>query len=121
MTIFCLLKRIGINKKEIVKYGILEMACAVGLGLIAPILVDIYARFIDEVINSILTRHISGIVIEVFLILIVLKVIEQILITFFPYIQDLISIDIEKKVQKKIIQKIRDIEKITLKKYNKVM
>lgn len=115
MTIFCLLKRIGINKKEIVKYGILEMACAVGLGLIAPILVDIYARFIDEVINSILTRHISGIVIEVFLILIVLKVIEQILITFFPYIQDLISIDIEKKVQKNIIQKIRDIEKITLK------
>ena len=60
MTIFCLLKRIGINKKEIVKYGILEMACAVGLGLIAPILVDIYARFIDEVINSILKDIYQG-------------------------------------------------------------
>lgn len=83
----------------------MQMICAISAGIIPPVVVDVYAKFIDEIINAISAPNISGDIIEVLLLLIFLKVIEQISITFFPYIQELLSIKIEKKVQENIIKR----------------
>ncbi len=115
MKVFNLLTGIGIKKKEIIQYFFLGTICAMAAGAVPPILVNIYAQFINEIINAVLIRNISRRVIEVFVFLVLLKLVEQIPTIFFPYIQELLSINVEKRVQEIVIEKIKSIEKIRLK------
>lgn len=114
MNCFKLTKELDIDRKNLFYYLGIGALLSVLMGTISPLLINVFAKYIDNIIALAQNGIWSFDVLSSFFILAILKLIEQVPASFFPFLNEYFSLELQGKISKKIIDKVNSIKFVNM-------